>query len=172
MEIAKPIFYFCHSSGYKWDIVSMIPAFVVALVILKRNKWFGLCVGYLAIGSTLMHIVDSPVTRIFDGSAMLLIASYLTFRNLTHLVLFNLVANLFLFIYPPVSLILFIATIIYLLPKLKLDIVTKALFLLGFLFWILDITKLYCNGHAIWHVLSALGIYFLLKRSKKLKLKF
>jgi hypothetical protein len=52
-----------------------------------------------------------------------------------------------------------------------LDNATKGLFLLGFLFWILDITKLYCSGHAFWHVLSALGIYFLYKRSTKPNLK-
>jgi hypothetical protein len=149
----------------------MLPAFVAALVILKKDKRFGLCMAYLAIGSTIMHTVDSPVTRILDGSAMILIASYLAFPNLIHLILYNLIANLFLFIYPPIALFLFIATVIYLVPKLKLDFVTIGLFLSGFLFWILDITKLYCNGHAIWHVLSALGIYFLYEHSIKPKLK-
>jgi hypothetical protein len=132
-----------------------------------------------------MHLVDTPVTRVLDGLSMILIASYLVLLTLQKNSLFmsifyfglNIVGVIFLFTSPIVSLIIFIALVIYLTYRLsKIEgartYFRKAtlMFIVGFIFWLLDASRIYCfpthywiTGHSVWHLLTGLGLYYIYK---------
>jgi hypothetical protein len=177
------------------SVVSAIPLIVIGLFIWnwERGKdnpkgvLFGLITFYLGLTTFLMHGFDTPLFRFLDGSSMILFLSYVTFlkiesRKITKnmkvslFLLYNLIANLLLFYIPiyaliafAINLALFSMMVVSEKSENKRQLITSfAFFILAFLFWFLDSSKILCNpenhvltGHAAWHILSAFGILFL-----------
>ena len=194
MNIAQPIFYFCERGvegliSEPSSVMSLLPTFLLGIYIFVNAKgkfktkeiFLALTVLYVAIGSGIMHTINTPLTRVLDGSSMILLVSYLTLLiypiNTIGKVIFityNIIANIFLFTNPKIALILFIINTIFLIINLLKNKKSKSyltnsliFFTLGFLFWLTDTTKFLCNpnnhivtGHAIWHISIAVGIYF------------
>jgi len=187
-----------------WLAMKDTKKFTLGKNLLKNNKTFGLFYGglviFIGLGTMYYHARLNLLGQFFDITGMyLLILSILFYRlpkifNIQKLKLFtgyigaNFITILIQFLYPDTRRYIFAGLIILtLLVEYKIRKITSitlqnsllflaiGTMLLGFIIWILDITKILCNphsllqGHAIWHIccsLSALFIY-LYYRSEK-----
>ncbi len=161
----------------------------------QRNSFFlsfGFAISSFLIGlfSTLYHASFTFFMQFFDLSSMFLFASFILVLNLYRLELIpkkmiffgtgllTVLCALALLNWKRYGIFIFANLIIFvifteLILKLKYEVVYKnfliglALLSIGFIFWILDYSRIWCNpnnhwiqGHAVWHTLTALCIYF------------
>ncbi len=118
---------------------------IVGLFIIKKSKSLGLATIFLSITTIFFHATNS-----------------LVWQNLDFLSMFIL---LVIFIYKSFP-----------LKKInkRFALIGLSLFITAFIFWIGDISKILCipenhilTGHAIWHILTASGIWFFYKSLQK-----
>jgi len=171
---------------------------------LKNSPFYGIIFGILVIfvglGSIYYHARLTYLGQFFDNFGMFLITTAIFFYGIQYvykikpafLLLEFFMTNLFLsaaqFYYPVTRRYLFALSVVLVLiveyfTGKRRDIDRDSRFIygavgamaIGFLIWILDITKILCNpvsllqGHAVWHILTALaaGLIYLYYRSEK-----
>ncbi len=154
---------------------------------------FGVLTSYLGITSIILHTFKTEFGLILDLSSMVLLSTFIILEFILNLKAKNKIVvyvSYFILLITSIMLntslllILFFALIsfvglMYLILKkqeivdIKFLKIGIALFFLGFLFWIGDYTKIYCsqniliiNGHTIWHLLTALAVFYLFKSLK------
>jgi hypothetical protein len=145
----------------------------------------------VGFGSFLYHAKFNFLGEQLDDDSMYLVGSFLLLSSFSHFkkfaanrfvlsyVLLNIFLEILILIHPLVrglALGLLIVSMLfwenknYKLNKNKLDrsLVTGVLlFVFGYAIWILDYTKIFCfpysifQGHAVWHILTGLAIYFM-----------
>ncbi len=160
----------------------------------EAQKIFWRATFALFLGSTFFHMSATVMGKMADVAAMFLLSVGILCLSLkrliklkdpaTELIYFSLLAFslLFLFIFKFGN-IVFASQLIascliefYLAFKKRSSISGKTFLLaittaaVAFLFWNLDVTKIYCdphnhfiNGHGLWHLLAALAIFLLFK---------
>ncbi|MFA5967148.1 MAG: ceramidase domain-containing protein [Patescibacteria group bacterium] len=170
--------------------------FVGIAILLKGNgSALSKAFGYIAILVGLLSFAyDSSylyITQLIDLTGMLLLISFLLYLNLSVLyknkilittiqVIAMLLGLMSIIVFQAYSgdIVFGIFVLLYVISEIYLLMVNKhknymmwvlplAVFLIGFTFWILDASKIYCvnfgllNGRAIFHFLNAIVIYHL-----------
>lgn len=178
-------------SNLAYFIVSYWIFFVKQRNIFFLSSGFAVLSFLVGLFSTLYHASFTFFMQFFDLSSMFLLASFFLSLNLYRLNLFPskliFLGTLLLSTFCSLALlnwksygILIFASLIFLviLTEIFIRLKSKVIyrnFLISFgflatglLFWILDYFRIWCNpnqhfiqGHAIWHVLTALSIYFI-----------
>jgi intracellular septation protein A len=120
---------------------SSVIYFFIGYQIFKKDKLLGVATLVLGITTIIFHATSSFIGQSLDLSSMLVLGALFVYRAL---------------------------------PFKKTNshdfAISIVLFILAFVFWTGDITKILCipenhilTGHAIWHILTAFGIWFLYK---------
>lgn len=177
--IAHPLFSFCPQHAFLFvaepiNVLSMVPMFIIGVLVFKKAKTLSLIIIYIAFASALMHAVNNPLTRVLDGSSMLLLLLYISLLKQSKISILLVFSLLFVLFNPSIALVIFISSWIYLILTEFFKLKSKKrqtkkyfyLFLVAQIaaisFWLLDITRTYCfAGHALWHIFMGFSLWLL-----------
>jgi len=178
-----------------WYAISNIAFLIVGIIILlrggRRSRLFGSIAIVVGLLSFTYDASYTYLSQLLDLSGMLVFISALLYLNLRLLVISRqkLMAGFILSFVIAICLIMlfkgfagdvifglfvlgYIASEVYLMrtkrhTKGRLWLLAFGIFVLGFLFWLCDATRVYCadiglfNGRAIFHYTNAVAIYLL-----------